>query len=73
MRAAGTTLRLGKQKNGLKNVCIYQDASRDKQDCPVREVGRQYCHVRANTEDASTLLLAYFVNVQRKDVIDDNI
>ena len=73
MRAIGETLRLGNLKNDWKNVCIYQEANRDQRDCPVCTVGRHYFHIRANTVDATTLLLVYFVNGLRKDVTDNDI
>ncbi len=36
-------------------------------------MGRRYCHIRVNTGNATTLLSAYCVNGQRKDVTDKDI
>jgi hypothetical protein len=34
--ADGATMKLDNQKNGLKGVCVYQEANGDPLDCPVR-------------------------------------
>ncbi len=73
MTADGATLRLENQKNGWKNVCIFQEATGDRRHCPVRALGRRYCHIRENTEDSSTFLLAYFVDGKRKDVTAEDV
>ncbi len=73
MRADGATLRLGNQKNGWKNVCIFQEANGHPRDCPVRALGRRVCHIRSNTSKPDTLLSAYFDGAVRRDVTAEDI
>ena len=62
MNAAGCTLRLSNQKNGWKNVCIFHFANGDAVTCPIRALGRRYCHIRSHSTDPEEKLSAYFVN-----------
>ena len=62
MNAAGCTLRLSNQKNGWKNVCIFHFSNGDDVTCPIRALGRRYCHIRQYSSDTEEKLSAYFVN-----------
>lgn len=70
MKAAGCTLRLSNQKNGWKNVCIFHFANGDDVTCPIRALGRRYCHIRAHSSDSEEKLSAYFVNGVRYHLRD---
>ena len=73
MGAAGSTLKLGNQKNGWKNVCLYQQANEKGFFNPTTAIARRYCHIRTNVAQgdfATTPLSAYFVKGVRHDVSD---
>ena len=76
LRAAGCTMRLGNQKNGWKNVCLFHESNEaGTYDC-IRAIGRRYCHVRSNVAAAKfgdTPLSAYFEAGKRADVTDRHI
>ena len=73
MTAACATLRLGNQKNGWKNVCINHEHNGDETFCPVRALGRRYCHILRNTIDMDTLLSSYWEGDTQADVTDNDI
>lgn len=62
LNCAGCTLRLSNQKNGWKNVCIFHFSNGEDVTCPVKALGRRYCHIRAYSQDPEEKLSAYFVN-----------
>ena len=70
MNAAGCTLRLSNQKNGWKNVCIFHFANGEDIACPIRALGRRYCHIRDNSTNPEEKLSAYFVNGVRYHLKD---
>ena len=70
MNAAGCTMRLSNQKNGWKNVCIFHFANGEDIACPIRALGRRYCHIRAYSTDPEEKLSAYFVNGVRYHLKD---
>ena len=66
LNAKGATLRLGNQKNGWKNVCVFHFANGDAILCPVRALGRRYVHICAHSpSNPKEKLSAYFVNGKR--------
>ena len=72
MNADGATLRLTNQKNGHKNACIHQQHNGHSTLCPVRALGRRYCHIRTHTSDNNTFLSAFFdKNGTRNDITDN--
>ena len=73
MEADGATLRLGNQKNGYKNACIHQEHNGHDYFCPVRAIGRRYCHIRQHTKNPDTYLSAYFEKGKRRDLTDNDI
>lgn len=73
MTAAGCTLRLSNQKNGWKNVCIFHFSNGDDVSCPIRALGRRYCHIRKHSADKNEKLSAYFVNGVRYHLKDGEI
>ena len=73
LTADGATLKLDNQKNGWKGVCIHQEHNGDDNHCPVRALGRRYTHIRLHTQDTSTFLSAFFVDMERFDVTDRDI
>ena len=73
MNAAGCTLRLSNQKNGWKNVCIFHFANGEDITCPIRALGRRYCHIRQHSNDTDEKLSAYFVNGVRMYLKDSEV
>ena len=73
MNATCATLKLDNQKNGWKGVCVNHEHNGESVHCAVRALGRRYLHIRAHTNDDTTLLSAYFENGIRKDVSDQDI
>ena len=73
MNAAGCTLRLGNQKNGWKNVCIFHFANGEDIACPIRALGRRFCHIRQHSKDPEEKLSAYFVNGVRYHLKDSEV
>jgi hypothetical protein len=71
----GATLKLDNQKNGHKGVCINHEANGDPVLCPVRALGRRYCHIRQHAGgDYKTYLSAYWDDdTGRHDVTDKDI
>jgi hypothetical protein len=71
--AEGATMKLDNQKNGWKGVCVYQETNGDKIFCPVRAIGRQYLHLQANGATEKTIILAYYHEGKRFDVMSDHV
>ncbi len=71
--ADGATMKLGNQKNGLKGVCVYQQANGDPIDCPVRALGRRYLHLRSHGATDRTILSAYYYGGKRFNVTAEHI
>ena len=71
--AEGATMKLDNQKNGWKGVCVYQETNGDTIFCPVRALGRQYVHLRANGATEKTILSAYYHEGKRFDVSADHV
>jgi len=72
MRADGATLRLTNQKNGHKNACIHQQHNGHATLCPVRALGRRFCHIRKHTSDNDTFLSAFFDGKGNQNDVTDN-
>ena len=73
MQAAGCTLRLSNQKNGWKNICIFHFSNGEEVACPVRALGRRYCHIRTHSNNKEEKLSAYFVNGVRYHLKDKEV
>ena len=73
MAAASATLKLDTQKNGWKGVCVHHEANGDSFLCPIRALGRRYCHIRSHIQDRKTLLSAYWVNGERHNLTDTEV
>jgi hypothetical protein len=73
MSADGATMKLDNQKNGWKGVCVYQEENGDDVNCPVRALGRRYCHLMAHGASPKTILSAYYHNGKRCDVTSEHI
>jgi hypothetical protein len=71
--AEGATMKLDNQKNGWKGVCVYQETNGDLLLCPVRALGRQYLHLRANGATEKTIISAYYHEGKRFDVTSDHV
>jgi hypothetical protein len=71
--AEGATMKLDNQKNGWKGVCVYQETNGDKIFCPVRALGRQYLHLRANKATEKTIISAYYHEGKHFDVMSDHV
>ena len=54
--ATGTALKLDNQKNGWKGVSIHHETNGDPKFCPIKAIGRQYIHMRANGGRPKTYL-----------------
>ena len=73
LTADSATLKLENQKNGWKGVCVHQETNGEPLHCPVRALGRRYCHIRLHTRDPDTFLSAFFVHSTRYDVSDKDV
>ena len=74
MTAEAATLRISNQKNGHAGACIHYEAVEGNvHACPVRALGRRYCHIRANTKAGKTFLCAYWDRVGRGNISDQEI
>jgi len=73
MTADSVTLKLDNQKNGWKGVCVHHETNGEVYMCPVRAIGRRFCHIRAHSGSMTTLLSAYFMNGVRYDVMDEDV
>ena len=73
MTADGATMKLDNQKNGWKGVCVYQEANGEDINCPVRALGRRYCHLMAHGASRKTILSAYYHGGKRGDVTSNHI
>jgi hypothetical protein len=71
--ADSATMKLDNQKNGWKGVCVYQEANGDTINCPVRALGRRYCHLMAHGASMKTILSAYYHGGEQCDVASDHI
>ena len=60
---------VSKQKNVFKGSCIHHHANGKPCLCPVKSLVRRFLHIRKNTADWNTFLLAYFDGTTRSDVI----
>lgn len=64
--AHGVSLRLRNQKNGWKNVCIFQEANGESYNCGARAIARRVIHIRKHSDSwqAARLLplSTYFVD-----------
>lgn len=61
-------MKLDNQKNGWKNVCIFQEGNGDDYHCGVLAIARRYCHIRSNGGGPKTQLSAYYINGVHHDV-----
>jgi hypothetical protein len=70
MEAQSGTLTLGNQKNGWKGASIHHECTGDPIFCPIRALGRRFCHIRRHMDsDWDTPLSAYYtLDGTRKDV-----
>ena len=74
MTAEAATLKISNQKNGHAGACIHHEAVKGNVHvCPVRALGRRYCHIRANTKSGKTFLCVYWDRVGRRNVSDQEI
>ena len=73
--ADGATLKLDNQKNGHKGVCVHHEANGDPVFCPVRALGRRYCHIRQHASgEYKTYLSAYWDDdAVRRDVTNKDV
>ena len=76
LTACGATLKLDNQKNGWKNVCVFQQSNGAGLFDPVLALARRYVHVRSNThaaDFAKAPLSTVVVDGERKHVTDKHI
>jgi hypothetical protein len=66
-------MKLDKQKNRWKGVCVYQEANGDPIHCPVRALGQWYTYLRDHGATNDTIILAYYHEGKRLDVTSDHI
>ena len=69
----GETLRIENQKNGWKNVCVYQEHNDNEYYSPVPALSCRYLHIHSHSADQKTPLSAYWENGQRNNVKAENI
>ena len=70
MSADGCTLKLDNQKNGWKNVCVFQEWNGDDYFDGVRALGRRYCHIRSHTSNLRTKLSTFWEGGRKKRLTD---
>ena len=68
LSADAATLTLDNQKNGWKEVCVYQEQNVDKILSPVRSLGRRFVSIRNKVNNKKTYLSAYWFGGRRKDL-----
>ena len=77
LNAHGISLRLRNQKNGWKNVCIFQEANGNVYNCGVRAIARRVLHIRSHTSSWNAAknmpLSTYFERGVRKHVTQEDI
>jgi hypothetical protein len=73
LTADSATLKLDNQKNGLKGVCVHQEANGEEFKCPVRALARRVIHLREHNVNGKTFLSTFFQNSARYDVCGEDI
>jgi hypothetical protein len=73
LMADSATLKLDNQKNGWKDVCVYQQHNSDPSHCPVRALARWVIHVQTHNAKDRDYLLTYFVNGKRSNITVEDI
>jgi hypothetical protein len=72
--ADGATLKLDKQKNGWKGVCVYHELNDEACHCPVRTLACCHIHLHNNGADIKTFLSAYYDDKgQRSDITNEDV
>lgn len=76
LSAHGISLRLRNQKNGWKNVCIFQENNGNSYNCGVKAIARRVIHIRAHTGSWAAAqhcpLSTYFVGSTRHYVTQED-
>lgn len=76
LAAHGVSLRLRNQKNGWKNVCIFQERNGNEYNCGTKAIARRVIHIRRHTSSWSAAqrcpLSTYFVNSSRHYVTQED-
>ena len=68
------TLSISNQKNGIGGACVHHWAIEgEKVMCCVKALARRVIHIRRHSSNGRTLLSAYWDEVGRGDVTDNNI
>jgi hypothetical protein len=70
--AAGAALKLDNQKNRWKGVSIYHEMNRDPTFFPIKAIGQQYIHIRANEGRPKTYLSTYLEQGTEYNVMADH-
>ncbi len=73
LAADGATLKLDNQKNGHKDVCVYQQTTGNPIHCPVCALGQRYQHLRKNKATGKTFICAYWMDNEAYNVMADDI
>jgi hypothetical protein len=72
-KGATTTMKLDNQKNGWKDVCVYQECNGDPIHCPVRALRRRCVHLQTHGATNRTILSAYYHAGQRFAITSDHV
>lgn len=76
LSAHGISLHLRNQKNGWKNVCIFQEQNGNAYNCGVKAIARRVIHIRQNTSSWAAAqrcpLSTYFVDSVRHHVTQED-
>ena len=72
LTADGATLKLDNNKNGWKEVCVYQEHNGYTKYIPVRELVRGFVSILQKMINRKRYLSAYWVDDKRQDVTADN-
>ena len=71
LSAVAATLRITKQKNSFKGVCVHHGSLEGQVfACTVKALARRVAHIWLHTSNGTTLLCAYWYSVGRGDVTD---
>ena len=74
MTASAAILRISNQKNGHAGAYVHHSAiNREHAICPVKVLVRRVLHVREHSENENAFLCAYWDDVGRGNVTDNNI
>ena len=74
LKADAANLRISNQKNGHAGACVHHHAIEGNPlACPVRALGRRFCHIRQHTSSGKAFICAYWDKAGYGNVSDDQV